>query len=266
MSYADTLLANGERVTLRSRQHWLAVFLESKWAWIALIGFIVLFWLNVGPLGKGDNGGLVDFLKNGLGLAALVLFVIAVVVIGANIVNYLNEEYLVTNRRVMKVSGFINKHAADSSLEKINDAVLDQNLFGRIFGYGDLDILTASDETVDKYKMLRGVVDFKKEMLNQKHDLEFEQMRPPVSPPLRAPYPPSGAQPAAPMTMSGDVAPGIVPPPTAVPPAAPVAPPTPTMTPAEVTQTLAGLADLRDRGAITPEEYEAKKSELLGRL
>ncbi len=116
--------------------------------------------------------------------------------------------------------------------------------------------------------MLRGVVDFKKEILNQKHDLEFEQMRPPVSPPLRAPYPPSGAQPpaAAAMTMSGDVAPGMVPPPTAVPPAAPVAPPTPTMTPAEVTQTLAGLADLRDRGAITPEEYEAKKSELLGRL
>jgi hypothetical protein len=34
----------------------------------------------------------------------------------------------------------------------------------------------------------------------------------------------------------------------------------------EVTQTLARLADLRDRGAITPEEYEAKKAELLGRL
>jgi hypothetical protein len=33
-----------------------------------------------------------------------------------------------------------------------------------------------------------------------------------------------------------------------------------------VTQTLSRLADLRDRGAITPEEYEAKKTELLGRL
>jgi hypothetical protein len=34
----------------------------------------------------------------------------------------------------------------------------------------------------------------------------------------------------------------------------------------EVTQTLARLADLRDSGAITVEEYEAKKQELLGRL
>ena len=36
--------------------------------------------------------------------------------------------------------------------------------------------------------------------------------------------------------------------------------------PAEVTRTLASLADLRDRGAITPEEYEAKKTDLLSRL
>ena len=36
--------------------------------------------------------------------------------------------------------------------------------------------------------------------------------------------------------------------------------------PDEVTRTLANLADLRDRGAITPEEYEAKKADLLSRL
>ena len=34
----------------------------------------------------------------------------------------------------------------------------------------------------------------------------------------------------------------------------------------EVTRALACLADLRDRGAISPEEYEAKKAELLARL
>jgi hypothetical protein len=34
----------------------------------------------------------------------------------------------------------------------------------------------------------------------------------------------------------------------------------------EVTQTLSRLADLRDRGAISEEEYQAKKQELLGRL
>ena len=34
----------------------------------------------------------------------------------------------------------------------------------------------------------------------------------------------------------------------------------------EVTDTLSRLADLRDRGAISADDYEAKKAELLGRL
>ena len=38
------------------------------------------------------------------------------------------------------------------------------------------------------------------------------------------------------------------------------------LSPDEVTRTLASLADLRDRGAITAEEYEPKKADLLGRL
>ena len=38
------------------------------------------------------------------------------------------------------------------------------------------------------------------------------------------------------------------------------------LSPDELTRTLASLADLRDRGAISPEEYEAKKQDLLGRL
>jgi hypothetical protein len=38
------------------------------------------------------------------------------------------------------------------------------------------------------------------------------------------------------------------------------------MTADQVTATLNRLADLRDRGAISPEEYEAKKTELLSRI
>jgi uncharacterized small protein (DUF1192 family) len=34
----------------------------------------------------------------------------------------------------------------------------------------------------------------------------------------------------------------------------------------ELTRTLASLADLRDRGAISAEEYERKKADLLSRL
>ena len=61
---------------------------------------------------------------------------------------------MVTNRRVMKVEGILKKRSADSSLEKINDAVLEQSVLGRMLGYGDLDILTANEQSVDRLRML----------------------------------------------------------------------------------------------------------------
>jgi len=275
MTYADTLLANGERVTLRSHQHWLAIVIDARAGFLALLGAIVLLFLG----GVLDPSGAIGTIRQALGWVTLALLVGGLGQILLVIANWRNEEYIVTNRRVMKVNGLINKHSADSSLEKINDAVLDQNVFGRILNYGDLDIITAAEETVDRYRMLRAVITFKKEILNQKHDLEFEQMRPPAGPPLRAPAPPPAAPPMAPplplmppadMTIHGDVNPdrvgvGSA---TSTEPAAPPAEPAAmrATSAADVTQTLSSLGDLRDRGVITPEEFEAKKADLLSRL
>jgi hypothetical protein len=72
------------------------------------------------------------------------------------------------------------------------------------------------------------------------------------------------------MVPATPVAPAEPPPPAApVEPAAPAEPAEPVeraMTSDEITKALGDLADLRDRGAITPEEYEAKKADLLERL
>jgi hypothetical protein len=80
--------------------------------------------------------------------------------------------------------------------------------------------------------MLAHVVDFKKAMLDAKNELEDG---------MRRPAPASAV-------------------------AAPIASPRTAASSDDVTATLAKLADLRDKGAITPAEYEAKKAELLGRL
>ena len=52
---------------------------------------------------------------------------------------------MITTRRIIHAEGVINKQATDSSLEKINDAILTESVFGRIFGFGDLEVLTASE-------------------------------------------------------------------------------------------------------------------------
>jgi hypothetical protein len=226
--YADTLLADGEVVAVRTRQHWLAPILDGRMPWLLLIASLVLLVLS----SRLEDGTL----RSGLGIVCLAGVLISLAWLVKIYWSWWAQDYIITNRRVLKVEGIINKRSADSSLEKINDAVLEQSIFGRMFGYGDLDILTAADVAIDRYRMLTNAPGFKREMLNQKHELEGEYSRVP-SPPIRTGPPP-----------------------------APATPPAPQMTADEVTRTISQLADLRDRGAISAEEYEAKKAALLARL
>ena len=55
---------------------------------------------------------------------------------------------------MIRAEGVLNKSVTDTSLEKINDARLDQSVFGRIFGFGTLDILTAAEEVGGKHLRL----------------------------------------------------------------------------------------------------------------
>ena len=117
-------------------------------------------------------------------MLTLILFVYGIVAFLWGILRYRNEEYLITNRRLIHAEGVINKKTTDSSLEKINDAVLTESMFGRMFGFGDLDVLTASEEGIERLRMLRDAKDFKKAMLEAKHELEIERARRPM-PPIR---------------------------------------------------------------------------------
>jgi hypothetical protein len=287
MSYTDSLLASGERIVRRSRQHWFVMVWNARWAVVAVIAAIALLILRL--LVSGSSV-ILDL----LGYVTLALFVIGVVVIAWGWIRYRNEEFVLTSRRIIHVSGVVNKKASDSSLEMINDAVLRESVFGRIFGFGDLEVLTASEAGIDDLLMLHDAKAFKKAMIEAKHELALELERP-TMPPIRgaqagpAPAPATGSGP----TITGDEPDTAIPgwgahaeAPAAPPPPAPAQPavaapaaggagpaigasPTPApspMTSEEIAETLARLGDLRNRGILTPEEFEAKKRELLDRM
>ena len=280
MRYSDSLLADGEIVVRRARQHWLALLVDGRRAWIlVLVGLLALI---VGLLVR-DGADPWRTLGSVLSVVALVALAAGLLDAAYHLLRWQAQDYVVTNRRVVQVEGILNKRAADSSLEKINDAILEQNVLGRMFGYGDLDILTASESAIDRFRMLARAADFKREMLNQKHALELEVGRAPTpalradpaAGPERRQGPDSGAAAAVERPDFAYATPGLAPGPTAtaataapaLAPSGQVQPPgTAGADPQQVTATLSRLADLRDRGAITPEEFEAKKAELLARL
>ncbi len=267
MPYVDGLLATDERIVRRERQHWLWPVLQARYAVLALIGAILAFALSWWLPSSGFTGSLAGL----LGWLALIGFVVGVVWLGWAVLRWQNEEYVITTRRVIQVGGVLNKEASDSSLDKINDARIAVPLVGRILGYGDLEVMTASESGIERFRLLPDPVGFKRAMLDAKQDLEYDMVRPRMpAPPIRA-----DAAPPAPRRPDGETAsitPPAVPSPGGVQPAAAPIADTPadgrpsTGSAAEVTRTLGALADLRDRGAITPEEYEAKKRELLARL
>jgi PH (Pleckstrin Homology) domain-containing protein/putative oligomerization/nucleic acid binding protein len=263
MSYARNLLSRGEEVVFESRQHWLAVLGQT---WLFVIGAIlvlaVLIWATSSDLGS---------IEGGVQVVSLVLLIVSLAYLGLKIWAWRNQEYLITTRRVIKSEGIFNKQMGDSSLEKVNDARLTQSWLGRIFDYGTLDILTASEaaETglLNDFPMLAEPVKFKVAMLNQKERLEFPDLAPPPAQRQAPPPEMQRAEPMAPRAGSSQVSEvrsDGMPIPAPVPAPAPVTPATGGS--GDVAATLESLAGLRDKGLITAEEYEAKKRELLERL
>jgi len=246
----DKFLATGE-VSLRAEhQHWFVLIANAIYAFLAWVLAAILLWLNAAFF---NGNGLISTVT---GWAVVILTIGGLIWFGWQVLVWQNEQFVLTNRRVLRLTGVLNKTVMDSSLEKINDAVLSESVFGRIFGFGDLEILTASESWISLLRMLPHPDQFKRAMLDAKHELEMELSgaRPLPSPAIRAAAP----QPVPVVPAAG---PGSA-------PAGPTAgtPPASAMSADDVTRTLASLADLRDRGAISPEEYEAKKADLLGRL
>jgi len=242
MPYLDNLLASGEQPICRTHRHWFVLVADARYAFFAWVLAVLL---------DVVSGALPDSLRPILGWVIVVLVVGGLLYLAWQVLRWQNEEFVVTSRRVMQTEGVVNKRVVDSSLEKINDAILSESIFGRIFGFGDLEILTASESGISLLRMLPRPDAFKRAMLDTKHDLEMELSgaRPLPSPAIRAAMPTPAPPPAAP------AAPAVAEPPAQSP-----------MSADDVTRTLASLADLRDRGAISADEYEAKKADLLKRL
>jgi hypothetical protein len=264
MSYARKLLARGEEVVLEARPHWFLVIGRSWWAIILAILALAVLMFVAGPPEEQLDGPAE--------IVALVLLLIGLARIGWVIWDWRNTEFLVTTHRIERAEGILNKRMAATSLEKVNDAVLTQSLFGRIFGFGDLDILSAAEEIggIEDFPMVTDPVDFKVAMLNQKEAIERPDLAPPAyqrqAPPELVPAEPMPPRAGSDQVTIVDDAPAPEPPAEAPESPPPVAAPPPSTPADDATATLERLASLRDRGLITPEEYDAKKRELLERI
>jgi len=155
MSYEQNLLADNERIAFSTRQHWIVILGSAA---INVVPAVVL-------------GVLVVFFSVMAGPWLLLLLIPLVFPLARFVLRVLkwwNERYIITSRRVIQAEGMVTKRVIDPSLEKVNDVVLVQSIWGRLLGYGDVDILTASEFGVNRLERIADPVGFKTQMLAQK--------------------------------------------------------------------------------------------------
>ena len=161
-NYIQDLLGENERILLVTRQHGFVLFSNI----LLEILLIVLLVAGVSALSLVYPLATVGFVLVLVPLAGMI----------RDILIWSNRQYIVTNRRVVQISGVLSKDVVDSSLEKVNDVKMSQSFFGRLFDYGDVEILTASEMGVNNFKHIGNPIKFKTAMLNAKEGMGFDEM------------------------------------------------------------------------------------------
>jgi len=160
--YLEEMLGESEQILLRARKHWSVLFGNIALEIVLIIALIVASFALL---------PLVAFPVVPLGFF-LVLVPMAGMV--RDFLLWYNRQYVVTNRRVIQTSGVFSKDVVDSSLEKVNDVKMSQSFWGRLFDYGDIEILTASEVGANVFRSIGEPVRFKTAMLNAKERLGFD--------------------------------------------------------------------------------------------
>ncbi len=164
IEYLRQQLGDNEKIVYTERHHWIFPIAEMiKWILFAVAVLVVIVLLKSWQPGWSWVNWL------------FILFVVPAFRIVWGFISWRMNVYALTNRRVVEATGVVNKTVADSSLEKLTDVVLRQGLFGRLLGYGDIEVLTAAAGAGISYlKQIRKPMQFKQAMVNAKEDLEHE--------------------------------------------------------------------------------------------
>src|SRR5580693_4185396 len=157
----------------------------------------------------------------------LALGAVALLLAGARHLALNANEYVLTDRRVLRQTGLLAKSSMDIYLDKINNVEHRQALWGRLLGFGDVEIDTASQVGEAVFPMIGRPLDFKRAIVGAAEAYRSG----------RRPLAAAAGAPAA-----------------AAPPAVPAA------------EKLRELKRLLDDGLISQAEFEAKRRQLVDQL
>ena len=168
MSYSSKLFSTNEDVLRVAKRHILFVLLHTA---PYILGGIVL-WAFAGV------GYWLDF--RFAGALAAILLAVSLAPLGIALYRFLwwrAEEYIVTSLRIVQVEGILSKRMLDSSLGQVNDVEMNQPVLGRMFDFGDINIITGSDVAINDLHGISQPFEFKKALIEAKSRFDGQSPR-----------------------------------------------------------------------------------------
>ncbi len=172
MGYAEKNLAPGEAIVLRARYHWIIYR-----AAITLLVFSVLLGAASLYASRASPGSGV---ARPVGILALAFLVLGGLGLLLRWIRAEADEFVATNRRVIRKVGIFAREIEQAPLEKIQDITVDQGVMGRLLNYGTVVIETASERGSMTFPRIARPESFRNALWGQS---------PAASPPSAAPPP-----------------------------------------------------------------------------
>jgi uncharacterized membrane protein YdbT with pleckstrin-like domain len=92
----------------------------------------------------------------GAGVAAALLWALA------RYVRLAANRYVLTDRRILRLTGLLSRSSMDSYLDKVNNVEHHQTLMGRLLGYGDVEIDTAAGTGAEVFRRVSDPLGWKR--------------------------------------------------------------------------------------------------------
>jgi uncharacterized membrane protein YdbT with pleckstrin-like domain len=193
------------------------VLYQARVSRISLVPWALL--LALLAIGGGLAWQMMDNPIAAMVLGAAALAVAAV--IGWKLFVLNSFDFVLTNHRVIRQTGLLTRRSIDSHLEKVNNVEHTQTIWGRLLGYGDVVVDTASETGMTVFHQISRPLDFKRAIVQAAEVYRSGRL-------------PAGA--------AGFVAPAARP---------------------SGEERMRQLKALLDQGMISPQEFEAKRQQVL---
>ena len=128
MGYVTNNLMANERILYVGKIHWF-IFVSGIFMFListALFSIIIIFEDEI-------KGGEAIYLMSGL-----IAFIISIVSLIKAFIFKISTELAITSKRVIAKVGFISRNTVELNHKKVESFIVDQSIFGRIFGFGTI--------------------------------------------------------------------------------------------------------------------------------